>query len=152
MPIERLPCTGGLVAVPTKSMEQPSAKTSMLAKARAFSSFSVDDLDRAKGFYGQTLGLKFSETPEGVQLHIEGGAEIFLYPKSNHAAATFTVLNFPVNDIDQAVDELKAHGVQFEHYEGDLKTDAKGIFRGAEPTIAWFKDPAGIILSVVQQR
>jgi predicted enzyme related to lactoylglutathione lyase len=139
--------------MPTKPVEQPSAKISMLAKARAFSSFSVDDLERAKGFYGQTLGLKFSETPEGVQLHIEGGAEIFLYPKSNHAAATFTVLNFPVNDINRAVDELKAHGVQFEHYnEGALKTDAKGISQGAGPTIAWFKDPAGNILSVVQER
>jgi predicted enzyme related to lactoylglutathione lyase len=123
----------------------------MLTKTRAFSSFSVDDIEKAKRFYGQTLGLKLSEMPEGVQLHISGGAEIFLYPKPNHVAATFTVLNFPVSDIDQAVDELKAHGVQFEHYnEGDLKTDAKGISRGAGPTIAWFKDPAGNILSVVE--
>ena len=134
----------------TKSMERTTAKTSMLAKARAFSSLSVDDLEGAKRFYGQTLGLELSEMPEGVQLHITGGAEIFLYPKPNHVAATFTVLNFPVNDIEQAVDELKAHGVQFEHYEGGLKTDAKGIFRGTGPTIAWFKDPAGNILSVVE--
>jgi len=140
--------------VPTKSAERTPAKTSsMLTKAKAFSSFSVDDIEKAKSFYGQTLGLKFSETPEGIQLHISGGAEIFLYPKSNHAAATFTVLNFLVNDVDQAVDELKEHGVQFEHYnEGDLKTDAKGISQGSGPTIAWFKDPAGNILSVVQER
>ena len=140
--------------MPTKSAERTSVKTSsMLTKTRAFSSFSVDDIEKAKRFYGQTLGLKLSEMPEGVQLHISGGAEIFLYPKSNHAAATFTVLNFLVNDIDQAVDELKALGVQFEHYnEGDLKTDAKGISRGSGPTIAWFKDPAGNILSVVQER
>jgi len=140
--------------VPTKSAERTSVKTSsMLTKARAFSSFSVDDIEKAKIFYGQTLGLKLSEMPEGVQLHISGGAESFLYPKSNHAAATFTVLNFLVNDVDQAVDELKEHGVQFEHYnEGDLKTDAKGISQGSGPTIAWFKDPAGNILSVVQER
>lgn len=138
--------------MPTKSVERTTAKTSTLATARAFASFSVNDLERAKRFYGQTLGLEFWEMPEGLQLHITGGSEIFLYPKPNHVAATFTVLNFPVNDIDQAVDELKAHGVQFEHYEGDLKTDPKGIFRGAGPTIAWFKDPAGNILSVVQQR
>jgi catechol 2,3-dioxygenase-like lactoylglutathione lyase family enzyme len=139
--------------VPTKSMERTSVKTSMLTKARAFSSFSVDDLERAKRFYGETLGVQFSEKPEGVELHITGGAKVFLYPKPNHVAATFTVLNFPVSDIDEAVDELKTQGVQFEHYdEGDLKTDANGIFRGAGPTIAWFKDPAGNILSVVREK
>ena len=127
----------------------------MLKESKAFSSFSVDDLKTTKEFYGQKLGLEVSETNEGLGLQVTGGGEIFIYPKANHTPATFTVLNFPVDDIDQAVDELGRRGVQFESYEGEMKTDKKGIFRGAVrgegPNIAWFKDPAGNILSVLEQ-
>jgi predicted enzyme related to lactoylglutathione lyase len=126
----------------------------MFKDTRAFSSFSVNDLQEAKKFYGQTLGLEVSETKEGVGLRIAGGGQVFIYPKLNHQAATFTVLNFPVKDIEQAVDQLTKLGISFEHYEGEMKTDEKGIFRGAArgegPQIAWFKDPAGNILSVLQ--
>jgi len=127
----------------------------MFKDTKAFSSFSVDDLKKAKEFYGNTLGLEISETKEGLGLQIAGGGQVFLYPKPNHTAASFTVLNFPVNDIDKAVEDLRARGVQFESYEGDIKTDEKGIFRGASqgqgPNIAWFKDPAGNILSVLEE-
>ncbi|MBA2526196.1 MAG: glyoxalase, partial [Pyrinomonadaceae bacterium] len=99
--------------------------------------------------------LEVSETKEGLGLQIAGGGEIFIYPKANHTPATFTVLNFPVDDIEQAVDKLGGLGVRFESYEGEMKTDKKGIFRGAArgegPNIAWFKDPAGNILSVLEQ-
>ncbi len=123
----------------------------MFKNTKAFPSFSVDDLQKAKAFYGQTLGLTVLETPEGLSLQIADGAAIFIYPKPNHAAATFTILNFPVDDIGQAVDALAKLGVHCEHYdEGDLKTDEKGIARGAGPNIAWFKDPAGNILSVLE--
>ena len=121
----------------------------MLETNKAFSSFSVNDLEKAKQFYAQTLGLKVKESPEGLELH-PGQQSIFIYPKPNHEPATFTVLNFQVNNIDAAVDELKQKGVSFEHYEGEIKTDAKGIHRDNGPTIAWFKDPAGNILSVVE--
>ena len=127
----------------------------MFKNTKAFSSFSVDDLKKAKEFYGQTLGLKISETKEGLGLQIAGGGQVFLYPKPNHTAASFTVLNFPVVDIDKAVEELRRGGVQFESYGGEIKTDEKGIFRGASqgkgPNIAWFKDPAGNILSVLEE-
>lgn len=122
----------------------------MLRDAKAFSSFSVNDLQAAKAFYGEVLGLNVEETPEGLDLHVAGGGAVFLYPKPNHVAATFTVLNFIVDDVDRAVDELTKRGVTFEHYDlPDLKTDEKGIARGGGPTIAWFKDPAGNILSVL---
>ena len=125
----------------------------MFKDTKAFSSFSVNDLPKAKEFYGQTLGLEVSEMPEGLQLKIAGGGMVFIYPKPNHAPATFTVLNFPVDDIEAAVDELSKRGVHFERYEGDIETDNKGIHRGANgPLIAWFKDPAGNILSVLQDR
>ena len=129
-----------------------NARGIMFKDTKAFSSFSVDDLGKAKEFYGGTLGLSLSQEQEGLGIHLTGGGEVFLYPKPNHAAATFTVLNFSVEDIDAAVDKLKTVGVQFESYEGQIKTDAKGIFRhgGKGPGIAWFKDPAGNILSVVQ--
>jgi predicted enzyme related to lactoylglutathione lyase len=126
----------------------------MFKDAKAFSGFSVDDLQKAKEFYGQTLGLEVSETKEGLALRLAGGGQVFIYPKPNHEPATFTVLNFRVNDIDQAVDQLTKLGIRFEHYEGQMKTDEKGIFRGAArgegPNIAWFKDPAGNILSVLE--
>jgi catechol 2,3-dioxygenase-like lactoylglutathione lyase family enzyme len=122
----------------------------------AFSSFSVDDIQRAKEFYGETLGLEVSETEEGLGLRIAGGGQVFIYPKPNHTPASFTILNFPVVDIDQAVDALQKLGVRFESYEGEMKTDEKGIFRGGAigkgPDIAWFKDPAGNILSVLEQK
>jgi len=121
----------------------------MLETNKAFSSFSVDDLQKAKQFYGQTLGLKVKESKEGLELH-SGQQSIFLYPKPNHKPATFTVLNFQVDDIETAVDQLRQKGVSFEQYEGEIKTDQKGIHREGGPTIAWFKDPAGNILSVLQ--
>jgi predicted enzyme related to lactoylglutathione lyase len=122
----------------------------MLTTSKAFSSFSVDDLSKAKEFYGQTLGVKVSESDEGLELKPSGDASVFLYPKSNHKPATFTVLNFMVDDIEAAVDELKKSGVTFEKYEGEIKTDENGIHRNGGPTIAWFKDPAGNILSVIE--
>jgi len=125
----------------------------MFKDTKAFSSFSVNDLPKAREFYGQTLGLEVSETPEGLQLKIAGGGMVFIYPKPNHTPATFTVLNFPVDDIETAVEELAKRGVRFESYEGEIKTDEKGIHRVKEgPMIAWFKDPAGNILSVLQER
>ena len=125
----------------------------MLKSAPAFSTFSANDLKRAKEFYGQTLGLKVSEGDEGLSLELEGGSKVFIYPKPNHTPATFTVLNFKVRSVDEAVDQLTSRGVRFERYDDkDIKTDARGIHRGEEgPTIAWFKDPAGNILSVLEQ-
>jgi catechol 2,3-dioxygenase-like lactoylglutathione lyase family enzyme len=122
----------------------------MFKDTRAFSSFSVNDLQQAEEFYGQKLGLKVSLTPEGLDLRLAGGGQVFIYPKPNHEPASFTVLNFIVGDIDRAVDELRQLGVRFEEYEGEIKTDEKGIHRNSGPTIAWFKDPAGNILSVVE--
>src|SRR5438128_865268 len=128
----------------------------MFKATKAFSSFSVDDIKNAKEFYGQTLGLKTSETAEGLELRITGGTTIFVYPKANHTPATFTILNFLVDDIEKAVDDLAGLGVRFESYKGEMKTDEKGIFRGASrgmgPNIAWFKDPAGNILSVLEEK
>jgi catechol 2,3-dioxygenase-like lactoylglutathione lyase family enzyme len=125
----------------------------MFKDTTAFSSFSVNDLARAKQFYGETLGLNLSDGPEGLRLDLAGGGKVFLYPKPNHTPASFTVLNFPVADVEKAVDELTSHGVRFEIYDQpDLKTDAKGICRGKGPTIAWFKDPAGNILSVLEKK
>jgi len=123
----------------------------MFKDTKAFSSFSVNDLEKARAFYGQTLGVTVAEMPEGLQLNLAGGGMVFIYPKPGHTPASFTVLNFQVDDIEAAVAELTKRSVQFERYEGDLKTDEKGIHRGEKgPTIAWFKDPAGNILSVVQ--
>jgi extradiol dioxygenase family protein len=117
---------------------------------KAFSSFSVKDLDEAKRFYGQTLGLEVSESDEGLILQTKGGIDVFIYPKPNHTPATFTVLNFVVDDVDRAVDELNKMGIRFQIYEkGELKTDDRGIFQG-KPKIAWFKDPAGNFLSILE--
>jgi catechol 2,3-dioxygenase-like lactoylglutathione lyase family enzyme len=124
----------------------------MLKDSYAFSGFSVKDLAAAKEFYGQKLGLEVEENKMGLQLKLTGNQPIFIYPKDDHQPATFTILNFPVDDIDQAVEELKAKGVTFEQYDG--MTDEKGIARGLAaqrgPDIAWFKDPAGNIISVLQ--
>jgi predicted enzyme related to lactoylglutathione lyase len=136
-----------------KAASSPDRKTStMFRDSGAFSSFSVTDLNKAKAFYGKTLGLDVSELPEGLQLNLADGFNVFLYPKPNHTPATFTVLNFAVDDIDKAVDELNSLGIQLEKYDqAEIKTDAKGIMRGNGPHIAWFKDPAGNILSVVEE-
>jgi predicted enzyme related to lactoylglutathione lyase len=124
----------------------------MLRDTKAFSGFSVDDIPRAKQFYGETLGLNISEEYGMLQLQLAGGATVLVYPKENHEPASFTILNFPVADVEEAVDRLTEDGVPFEHYEGDLQTDEKGIFRGEGPTIAWFTDPAGNILSVLEDQ
>lgn len=122
----------------------------MFADTQAFSGFAVDDLGAAKTFYGEVLGLKVSEDNGLLSLHIAGGRDILAYPKPDHVPATFTILNFPVDDIDRAVDELTARGVTFLRYEGFAQDD-KGIARGPDgPPIAWFIDPAGNILSVLQ--
>lgn len=123
----------------------------MLGNTKPFSSFSVNDMQKAKEFYEKTLGLKVKEESSGLQLHFPDN-NIFIYPKNNHVPATFTILNFPVKDIDATVEALTKRGVRFEKYEeGELKTDQKGIFRGNGPTIAWFKDPAGNFLSVIEE-
>ena len=125
----------------------------MLKDAKTFSSFSVDDLGKAQEFYGRTLGLEVAETPEGLELHLAGGARTFIYPKPDHAPATFTILNFVVSEIDRAVADLGSRGVRFEQYDlGDLKTDENGIARGEKMSIGWFKDPAGNILSVLEKQ
>jgi catechol 2,3-dioxygenase-like lactoylglutathione lyase family enzyme len=122
----------------------------MFENTRAFSGFSVDDVPEARKFYGETLGLRVSEEYGMLSLHIAGERDILVYPKPDHTPATFTVLNFPVDDIEKTVDELAERGVRFERYD-DSNTDEKGIYRGQGPLIAWFKDPAGNILSVLQQ-
>jgi predicted enzyme related to lactoylglutathione lyase len=124
----------------------------MFKDTKAFSGFSVDDIPKAKAFYGDTLGLNVSESNGILHLHMTGGAEVIIYPKPNHTPATFTILNFPVDDVEATVDELTRRGVTFEHYDGDIKTDEKGIMRGnGGPNIAWFTDPAGNILSVLEE-
>lgn len=126
-----------------------------LTFTKAFSSFSVNDIPKAREFYGQTLGLNVSEEEEGLVLKI-GGSDIFIYPKQDHEAATFTVLNLAVDDVEKAVDDLGKRGIRFESFEGEMKTDEKGIYRGKErgqgPNIAWFKDPAGNFLSVLEAK
>lgn len=124
----------------------------MLKESKAFSGFSVNDIQKAKDFYGRTLGLQVSDSHGLLTLQLAGGNKVLIYPKVNHAPATFTVLNFPVENVDDSVDELSKRGVRFEIYdESDIKTDEKGIMRGNGPTIAWFKDPAGNVLSVIEE-
>jgi predicted enzyme related to lactoylglutathione lyase len=127
----------------------------MFRDTKAFSGFSVDDLEKAKQFYGDTLGLKVTEDGQGdmrlLTLHIAGDRPTMIYPKPDHEPATFTILNFPVDDVEAAVDGLTERGVSFERYEGtDLETDERGVFRGGGPLIAWFKDPAGNVLAVLE--
>ena len=122
----------------------------MFENTQAFSGFSVDDIPRAKQFYGETLGVRVSEEHGMLTLHIAGERDTLVYPKDDHTPASFTILNFPVDDIEKAVGELTSRGIEFERYPG-TDTDEKGIFRGGGPLIAWFKDPAGNVLSVIQQ-
>jgi len=130
----------------------------MFTDKKAFSSFSVNDIDKAKEFYQNSLGLNVNQIEMGgehrmLELDVTGGSKVMIYSKPNHTPATFTVLNFPVDSLEKTVDELTAKGVKFEHYDmGDLKTDAKGIVRGngKGPDIAWFKDPAGNVISVLK--
>ena len=124
----------------------------MFGTTKAFSGFSVNDLQKAKEFYHGKLGIEVSENEMGIlTLHLGSGAEVIIYPKPNHQPATFTILNFPVDNIDKAVDELIAKGITFEQYGEPIKTDEKGIVRGngRGPDIAWFTDPAGNILTVL---
>lgn len=123
----------------------------MFANTKAYSGFAVDDVERARAFYGDTLGLKTSEQYGLMTLHIAGDRDVLVYPKPDHEPATYTILNFPVDDIDRAVDELAARGVRFERFDG-MDQDERGIMRSGGPYIAWFKDPAGNVLSVLQER
>ena len=121
----------------------------MFKDTQAFSGFSVDNTPKAKAFYSNTLGLEVTEEYGMLRLHLATGAEILIYPKEDHVPATYTILNFQVDNIEKSTEELIARGVAFEHYPG---TDEKGIQRGGGPPIAWFKDPAGNILSVLQEQ
>lgn len=120
----------------------------MLRDSRAFSGFSSNDIAAARAFYADRLGLDVTEEHGMLTLHLAGGGRVLVCQKESHEPATFTVLNFPVDDIDRAVDELVAAGVRFERYDG-MRQDDRGIARGNGPDIAWFKDPAGNILSVL---
>lgn len=124
----------------------------MFNHAKPFSGFSVNNLEKARKFYQETLELDVSDAPMGaLEISIDDDTKVLVYEKPNHTPATFTILNFPVDDVDKAVDELSDRGVRFEVYkDGDLKTDAKGIHREGGPKIAWFKDPAGNFLSVLE--
>ncbi|OLB75292.1 MAG: glyoxalase [Actinobacteria bacterium 13_2_20CM_2_71_6] len=122
----------------------------MFGTTKAFSGFSVNDIPAAKAFYGETLGLRVTEENGMLTLHIAGGGDILVYPKPDHVPAAYTILNFPVDDIDKAVDELTERGVRFQRYD-QIDADEKGVARSGGPLIAWFTDPAGNVLSVLQQ-
>jgi len=128
----------------------------MLNQSHAFSSFSVDDVERTRTFYAQTLGLDVGSVegmPELLELRLRDGVKVMLYAKPNHEPASFTVLNFPVEDVEATVEELRRRGVKFEIYhDGPVRTDDRGISTGNGPTIAWFRDNAGNILSVLSER
>jgi catechol 2,3-dioxygenase-like lactoylglutathione lyase family enzyme len=127
----------------------------MFGETKAFSGFAVDDVDAARRFYGETLGLRVSEHNGMLTLHLAGDRDTLVYPKSSHEPASFTILNFPVEDIDKAVDQLTERGVRFIRYDtagdGMVEQDERGIMRGYGPPIAWFTDPAGNVLSVLQE-
>jgi catechol 2,3-dioxygenase-like lactoylglutathione lyase family enzyme len=123
----------------------------MFKDTKAFSGFSVDSIPRARAFYADTLGLEVTEDNGMLTLHLAGNRPTLVYPKDDHQPASFTILNFEVDDVERTVDELTATGVAFERYEGTpTETDPKGVFRGGGPLIAWFKDPAGNVLSVIE--
>ena len=124
-------------------------RETVLTRAKAFSGLSTDDIAAAKSFYAEVLGLEVSEANGMLTLHLGGERDTLIYPKADHTPASYTILNFPVPEIDEAVDTLTARGVTFERYFGE--TDERGIFRGGGPLIAWFKDPAGNILSVLEE-
>jgi catechol 2,3-dioxygenase-like lactoylglutathione lyase family enzyme len=126
----------------------PSERTTVFKDTSTFSGFSVDDVAAAKRFYGETLGLEVTEEGPGIVLHLAGRTNVLAYGKGDHQPATFTILNFEVDDVDEAVDALTEAGVAMEHYDG--ATDEKGIMRNQGPVIAWFKDPAGNVLSVIE--
>ena len=121
----------------------------MFAETKAFSGFAVPDIEAARDFYGGTLGVRTSSEGDLLVLHLAGDRDTVVYPKPDHEPANYTILNFPVDDVEATVDELTSRGVTFEHYEG-FEQDEKGIFRGEGPLIAWFRDPAGNILSVLK--
>ena len=121
----------------------------MLRDSQAFSGFSTNDITKARQFYGETLGLHVTEENDILTLHLPGGGRVIVYSKENHEPASFTILNFPVADVDAAVDRLTAAGVTFERYPG-FKQDERGIMRDEGPSIAWFKDPAGNVLAVLE--
>jgi catechol 2,3-dioxygenase-like lactoylglutathione lyase family enzyme len=121
----------------------------VFTETKAYSGFAVDDIPAARRFYGETLGIRTSEANGLLRLHLAGGRDTLVYPKDDHAPATYTILNFPVDDIERAVDTLTGKGIRFERYDS---TDDKGIVWGPGPAIAWFRDPAGNILSVLQER
>jgi len=123
----------------------------MFADTKAFSGFAVDDIEKAREFYGQTLGLRTSEQHGLMTLHIAGDRDTIVYPKPDHQPAGYTILNFPVDDIEEAVDGLVGRGVKMERYDS-FDQDERGIFRAGGPYIAWFTDPAGNVLSVLQER
>lgn len=126
----------------------------MFNHSAVFSGFSVNDIQAAKDFYKNVLGFSLKNNPMGIlELEIPNGNNIIIYPKRDHQPAVFTVLNIPVENIDEAVDHLREKEVQFEHYEGEIATDEKGIFRsdGKGPNIAWFKDPSGNIISILEE-
>ena len=123
----------------------------MLESSKAFSGFAVKDVDAAKAFYTDVLGLRVTEDNGMLTLRLPGDRPVIVYPKPDHVPATYTILNFPVDDIETAVGELTSRGAVFEHYEGTpAETDDKGIFRGGGPLIAWFTDPSGNIMSVIE--
>ncbi len=124
----------------------------MFKDSKAFSGFAVKDLATAKSFYGDTLGLDARDGPMGMlELHLGSGTVVLVYPKEDHEAGNYTMLNFPVKDVDAAVDQLTKAGVRMEHYGADFGQDEKGISRGNGPTIAWFKDPSGNIIAVLDE-
>jgi catechol 2,3-dioxygenase-like lactoylglutathione lyase family enzyme len=137
-----------------KSLRQRDAfdeEEPMLGNTKAFSGFAVDDVQKARTFYEETLGIDVSEEHGMLTLHLAGGRDTLVYPKPDHTPATYTILNFPVDDIERTVDALVERGVRFERYEG-FDQDERGIFRAEGPYIAWFEDPAGNVLSVLQER
>lgn len=127
----------------------------MFRDTKAYSGFAVDDIEAAKDFYGETLGITVADVaPEHslIQLDLAGDRPVLIYAKDDHTPAGYTILNFPVADVEASVKEMSERGVVFEHYEGtEMETDEHGIFRGGGPLIAWFKDPAGNVLSVIEQ-
>lgn len=122
----------------------------MFGNTKAFGSFSVDDVEKAREFYGKTLGLDVTEENGMLTIHVAGGGDVLVYPKPDHTPASFTILNLPVEDIDRAVDQLVERGVALERYEG-FEQDERGVARGQGPPIAWFVDPAGNVLSVLEE-